>query len=351
MKRSNRRRGSKRTEKKKDTLPYLSHELIVQILERLPVKSLIRFKYVCQSWFSLISDPYFANSHFQITTATHTRRILCIRPFSDCQTRSIDLTAESLDDDFACDSLNVDFLLLEYRSYFEIKGSCRGFVLLHHYSNLYLWNPSTGFHRKVPLSPNGSKLHAEYFYGFGYDRLTDDYLVVLMTYGYDPTLDDNYSCLEFFSSIDNVWKEIECSHNPHMSTFDDKPKAGCLYNGAIHWLAFHRDIVPWRDNVIVAFDFNERKLLEEMPPPDDFEHDDGDCGLWVFGEFFSLWSTDYVNKRFEIWVMKEYKVNSSWTKTLVFPIDRIPTRYFYPLCCTKSGDIIGTNGGIEIGEV
>ncbi|KEH19140.1 F-box protein interaction domain protein [Medicago truncatula] len=163
---------------------------------------------------------------------------------------------------------------------------------------------------------------------------------------YDPALDNIYSCLEFFSLRDNVWKEMDCPYCPYRSNFDEMPKAGCLYNGAIHWLAFHRDF-PWRDNFIVAFDLNERKLFE-MPPPDDFEHDAGDCGLWVFGEFFSLWSTDYPNDSFEIWVMKEYKVNSSWTKILVLNIDDDPTLYFYPLCRTKSGDIIGINVGVEL---
>jgi hypothetical protein len=59
-------------------MPYLPSELIVEILLRLPVKSLIRFKSICKPWFSLISQHNFANSHFQITAATHTRKILTI---------------------------------------------------------------------------------------------------------------------------------------------------------------------------------------------------------------------------------------------------------------------------------
>jgi len=63
-------------EKEKTALPCLPEELVTQILLRLSVKSLIRFKSVCKSSFSLISNPHFANSQFQITAATHTRRIL-----------------------------------------------------------------------------------------------------------------------------------------------------------------------------------------------------------------------------------------------------------------------------------
>jgi hypothetical protein len=50
--------------------------------------------------------------------------------------------------------------------------------------------------------------------------------------------------------------------------------------------------------------------------------------------------------------MKEYKVHSSWTKTLVFPIGAIPVDitigaipYFSLIYSTKNGDIIGTIGG------
>ncbi|CAI8610524.1 unnamed protein product [Vicia faba] len=119
----------------------------------------------------------------------------------------------------------------------------------------------------------------------------------------------------------------------------DNPRIGSLFNGAIHWLAFRCDIPM---NVIVAFDLTERKVLE-MSLPDDFAYNDPYyCDLWVFGEFLSLWSMG--NDTVEIWVMKEYKVHSSWTITLVLPIDGISTQYFSPICCTNSGDIIGTDG-------
>ncbi|AES91736.1 hypothetical protein MtrunA17_Chr4g0066411 [Medicago truncatula] len=64
------------------------------------------------------------------------------------------------------------------------------------------------------------------------------------------------------------------------------------------------------------------------------------CCLWVFREFLSVWAMERATV--EIWVMKEYKVHSSWTKTLVLSISGIP--YFSPICCTKSGHIIGTDG-------
>jgi len=47
---------------------------------------------------------------------------------------------------------------------------------------------------------------------------------------------------------------------------------------------------------------------------------------------------DFVNSRAEIWVMNEYKVHSSWTKTLVLPVYGQPSTYFFPICSTKNGE-------------
>ncbi|GAU41597.1 hypothetical protein TSUD_196660 [Trifolium subterraneum] len=253
------------------------------------------------------------------------------------ETRFIDFEA-SLHQDTASASLNLNFMPSQSYSCIEIKGSCRGFLFLYCYLNIYLWNPSNGLHKQIPLSPIDSNLDAKYFcylYGFGYDQSTDDYLVVLMSY--DTTLANISSHLEVFSLRNNSWKEIEGNHLPYMNASDD-PRTGSLFNEAIHWLAFREDLSV---NLVVAFDLMERKLLE-MSLPDDFDHEPTFCDLWVFGDFFSLWAMG--DGIVEIWVMKEYRVHSSWAKTLVLPIDGIPTWYFSPLCCTKSGHIVGTDG-------
>jgi F-box interacting protein len=104
-----------------------------------------------------------------------------------------------------------------------------------------------------------------------------------------------------------------------------------VFNGAIHWLAIRHDR---RGYVIVAFHLMERILLEiPLPNDDDFEYSFKESNLWVFRGFLSLWVSGDKGK-VDIWVMKEYKVQSSWTKTLV--LTTYDTIHNVALvCCTK----------------
>ncbi|XP_027331899.1 F-box/kelch-repeat protein At3g23880-like [Abrus precatorius] len=323
------RRDSKRRMKKKMVL--LPQELIIQILLRLPVKSLVRFKCVSKSWLSLISDPHFAKSHFELA-ATPTHRLLLLGQ-SLYEARSIDLNA-SLHDDSASAALNLNFSISQYD---KIIGSCRGFLLIACNPNLYVWNPSTGAHKRIPSSPVESNLEAMIFtfiYGFGYDPSTDDYLVVQAYY--EPNA-DLATHVELFSFKANTWTEMEGTHLSHMNASDDL-RLGSLLNGAIHWLAYRYDA---SENVILAFDLMERRF-SDISLPVDFEYDLNFCDLWVLDGFLSLWVME--EDATVIWVMEEYKVQSSWTRTIVVSINAIPTQYFSPICYSKSGDIIGIDG-------
>ncbi|KAG4380386.1 hypothetical protein AAZX31_16G148100 [Glycine max] len=318
---------------------FLPQELIIEILLRLPVKSLVRFKCVCKLWLSLISDPHFAISHFE-QAAIHNERLVLLAPCAR-EFRSIDFNA-SLHDNSASAALKLDFLPPK-PYYVRILGSCRGFVLLDCCQSLHVWNPSTGVHKQVPRSPIVSDMDVRFFtflYGFGYDPSTHDYLVVQASN--NPSSDDYATRVEFFSLGANAWKEIEGIHLSYMNYFHDV-RVGSLLNGALHWITCRYDLLI---HVVVVFDLMERSF-SEIPLPVDFDieyfYDYNFCQLGILGECLSICVVGYYCST-EIWVMKEYKVQSSWTKTIVVCVDDIPNRYFSQVCCTKSGDIVGITG-------
>ncbi|XP_061349778.1 F-box/kelch-repeat protein At3g06240-like [Gastrolobium bilobum] len=194
---------------------------------------------------------------------------------------------------------------------------------------------STGVHKRISSSPLNSNLNVMFFtfsYGFGYDPSTEDYLVVQAV---KKISNDWETHLEIFSLRANTWKEIEGTPFPYMNT-SDVPRNGLLFNGAIHWLAFNYDETV---NVIVVFELVERSL-SEIPLPDDFhfEFDFEFCDLCVLGGFLCFWVLGEVTT--DIWAMEDYKVQS-WTRTIIGSTKDIPTKYFSPICSTKSGDIFG----------
>ncbi|KAK7292358.1 hypothetical protein RIF29_08136 [Crotalaria pallida] len=307
---------------------HVPQELIIQILLRLPVQSLLRFRCVSKLWFSLISHPTFAISHFQLSSP---RLLYLPLTFHASQTRSIDLSHSLLTrSPFA--RPNPSFL--PPTSYCDIQGSCRGFLLLRHsFRNLYLWNPSTRVHK--PLSPSHiiTDEHKPLFYGFGYDSSRDDYLV-LRSSCLHIGVGLFRNCFEFFSLRANSWNQFEGNHLPYRNASDD-PRTGTLLNGIIHWLAFRYDV---RANVILAFDLTERSF-SEVRLPTDFDSPLRFSNLCLLGGFLGLYVTG--SRTTDIWIMKEYRVQSSWSKSIVVAIDDLPSKYFSPICSTKGGDIVG----------
>ncbi|PRQ57346.1 putative F-box domain-containing protein [Rosa chinensis] len=135
-----------------------------EILARLPVKSLMRFRCVCTSWRALISQSHFVTKHFNYAskgfTENTSRLLISMSPLQsqDCEA-SKDL---SLD----CEALK------------ELKDDGDAHLAigkLEFPKDMVLWNPCTG---QSNLLPKPTDHCIPQFHGFGYDSTNDDYKVV-----------------------------------------------------------------------------------------------------------------------------------------------------------------------------
>ncbi|XP_057418423.1 F-box protein CPR1-like [Lotus japonicus] len=324
----------------------LPDELTVQILLRLPVRSLLRFKCVSKLWLSEISDPKFAKSQFDLATSpTH-----CL--FLDFNDQ---FEIESLDIDepeSAIAVVNIPFRLPlslpRSGKCLEVLGSCRGFVLLlTHLGYFCVCNPSTGFQRQIPLGTLCPFEGRYSLYGIGYDRSTDDYLLVSITSSFRARKIIVFSLktnLSFFLSINDELLDPEFDFSVKVKylglTFDFRH--GLFLNGSLHWLANRR---PNYLFVILAFDLSERSLLE-IAVSNELALELADFKklytLRVMKECLALCYSD-LGGMTEIWIMKEYKVQSSWTK-MILSADVPSNSFFFPICFTKCGDVFGSNG-------
>ncbi|XP_057432731.1 F-box/kelch-repeat protein At3g06240-like [Lotus japonicus] len=232
-------------------------------------------------------------------------------------------------------------------------GSCRGFLLFevgfdNFDRHLYMWNPATRVHKTIPPSPLYGPpspiydfyphRYSEYLgfchvFGFGYDSSKYDYLVVkLSTRPLFPNRD--FALVQFFSLRANMWENIEFTDSPCLDLSKEQ-RPGLLFNGILHWLVYDKDKSM---NVIIAFDLMEKTLFE-IPPPDNIALDHSSCNLWGHSSFLSLSLVG--SDTIDIFVMKEYKLQSSWTKTHVLSFSGIPySDQLGPLYSTKSGDIV-----------
>ncbi|XP_058198440.1 F-box/kelch-repeat protein At3g06240-like [Rhododendron vialii] len=272
----------------------LPQDMITEILSRLPVKSLCRFKCVSPSWKILISSPYFAKTHLNRTKTLKNPRNL---------NKKILLMAYNLYSvDLAHTNPTATKLILptaEQRLQHQVRvvNSCDGLVLLsiRRGSELFLLNPSTRECKKLPIFPfvvdSAEYLDAN-LYGVGYDSSTDDYKVVIVS----------RKIVAVYSLRTDSWRRIQDVD------FSLKESSGRVFvNGCLHGIC-------WRDSChrIVAFDLSD-EVVREVPQPPWY------CGIG--SEIASYWVAVLggclclVDKRApEFWKMKEYGVRESWTE-------------------------------------
>ncbi|XP_057436199.1 F-box/kelch-repeat protein At3g23880-like [Lotus japonicus] len=308
-------------------------DLIPLILVRLPVRSLLRFKCVCKSWRSLISDPEFGKSHFDLAGAP-THRLLLKRINDGSEIQSLDLQA-SLHDDSAV----VNLKFPPYTApFFQSLGSCRGFVLLTKRlcptNDLILWNPSTDAHREIPAIFLGGLFNS--LYGFGYDQSKDDYVLVLIRLG--VRLLEERCQIDVLSLKTNVpsfyyYRVVQYLEAGHES------QCGVFLDESLHWLVKSK---ATQHHLVLAFDLVKRSFSKIPFSPDlaaELATHGRGC-LRVLGGCLSVCysSGGGGHEVAEIWVMKD-----SWSKLFVLTIHDLVGSKFFPLFSTEGGGVFGSD--------
>ncbi|KAJ0082161.1 hypothetical protein Patl1_09782 [Pistacia atlantica] len=206
-------------------------ELILQILIRLPVKSLVRFRCVSKSWCALIDSQHFISLHLQhsINTQTNLHVIL-----SDCENKT-DHYSLAFDEVFDEPLTKFNNVFTSDKGY-KIVGSCNGLLCLSYSipknERLILWNPFTRRYKKLPTARVSKlRLSPAYRYGFGYDDVSNDYKVLKLipSYGLKSYRHIGNEA-EVYSLRLNSWKRVE---NFPYSEFKFL-RSACFVNGSLY---------------------------------------------------------------------------------------------------------------------
>ncbi|MBA0629037.1 hypothetical protein Godav_023656 [Gossypium davidsonii] len=305
----------------------LSSDIIVEILMRLPVKSICRFKCVCKLWCLLISDPTFIKRHLNLAIIDkdieHQRQKLILRSSSTPSLYHVECDAMTSNDVMA---VKLHFPLIR-SSFDKVKfiGSFNGLLCISlEPERLFLFNPATR-ELKVKRIPNldidinrslDDRVSRPPIYGFGYDHSFDDYNVVKIMYE---------SIVYVYSLKTDTWRRAQ-----RFSYRRFNSDSGVHLNGAVHWVFARGKDSPLvsMPRLIVAFDFAEGKFRELPRPYDDAENVTavgvlGGCLCWL-------------GEQQDFWVMKEYGVKESWTKVVI----GVPFLNLRPLCFLKNDEAL-----------
>ncbi|XP_074272291.1 F-box protein CPR1-like [Silene latifolia] len=230
------------------TLPF---DIITEILSRLPVKPLTRFKSVSKSWNSLINSPIFIKLHFSKTLISDNYPNMIISSFSTSISNS------PISPIFRFKELHHP--LLHFPDYLsvDILGSCNGVVCISSIDGKYtcFYNPTIGTHRLIPVQPSrfpnpnletifGFQPEERLFQGFGYDSVNDDYKLLRIIEFYR-----NYSFVStevfLFSLKNNSWKFVDVVGNVYLNGRGLQECNGTLFNECLYFAVQHGEFKPF----------------------------------------------------------------------------------------------------------
>ncbi|KAE8684281.1 Detected protein of unknown function [Hibiscus syriacus] len=293
---------------------YFPVEVIIEILKRLPVKSLVKCRSVCKTWNSLISDPSFVSTHLQasLSRPPNNNPLLLIR----CSKNGKENYFLHYDNDGFDEFKKLQFPVFDCVSYSVVVGSCNGLICLsflpHDVLNFVFWNPS--IHKYVSLPQPSICCYSPDVHlksGFGFDSRTNDYK--LLIFGVEKGDNLIQPCL--FSLNENCWKGV-AAISPNYAVEADI--SSTFVNGAVHWLGYQRRNNSGFSNTILGFDLSAEGFFEISLTESLIGLCPMDLSTMKYGESsIAVLNRDWEDgELLELWVMKEYGVVESWTKVL-----------------------------------
>ncbi|XP_059647994.1 F-box protein CPR1-like [Cornus florida] len=332
-------------------LCHIPEEILIQILVRLSVKSLLRFRSVCKSWYSLIIDPAFIQAHLK-TSSQSTHIILSYKS----ELTRIDRYSIRYDDESFHQYFEPQLPSHILKQSLTMYGSCNGLVCLSNEETIRLWNPAL---RKLKTLPNSLIIDPNLDYlrtylahlAFGFLPGVNDYKVVrilcLRDDIYKPLPYKSQFLTEVYSLSTDSWKRIDVA--PAYDFIGNRP---AIVNGAAYWVAVKRTD-EGNCCLLVRFDLGDEVFDEVMLPDGARHYSPYGPDLWdevlpgarhfypVLGEslcFFRYYRFA-LNERCDIWT-KECGKLGSWTKQFTVNFHDTPYNLFG---LRKSGELLQIN--------
>ncbi|XP_071903724.1 F-box/kelch-repeat protein At3g06240-like [Coffea arabica] len=332
----------------------LPQELIIDILLRLPTKSIGKLRLVSKPWHSLLYDPLFIKAHLAFHLDDQEKLIIVSSsstPAFQYFTINFSTTTFPSPNNYVRISQKLNRLLENTLSSARIVGSCNGLVLVANdglrrrefsskhllaLDTMYLVNPTTKERLRLPKGPFNLVV-GNAGVAFGYDSFNDDYKIIWPYGGTTIRRSENFVIV--FSLRNGTCRRLyNCSYAP-------TTHSGVFLNGSVHWLAQSR---VDESQVIAALDLSTEEF-KQVPWPS------AGCSTRNWGSLASskqlvvlggclAMVVEQSSQQMDIWMMKDYGVGESWTKFGVI-IPKVVEHYYKPICLLGEDDVVLDKNG------
>ncbi|CAA0809733.1 Unknown protein [Striga hermonthica] len=330
-----------------EACPYLSEDVLVGILARLPVKPLLRLRTVCKSWKSIIGSPEFRSLHLSIkryssTVLLTTKYPQLLDSYDPVEWYMLlDNDHHRPADPSWLGPLDFPFAYPRLTSP-HIVGSINGLICesvsltcaydVQAVISVMLWNPTIRRHVYLPdltlTKPDKSSIE------FGYDPTTDDYKIVVLTFGRVVTVPE----YNVYSLNSNAWRKGNFLVHPWPDREISFHTTGAFVGGKMHWLLCKADYGRRMYSIfsLYSFDVAEEVFEEVALPPQDPDTMFTFPRVTVLGDSLLVGLGRLASKKFS-WTIWVQIAAGGWKKMYRVEEIGLPTEF---VCVLKNGELI-----------
>lgn len=318
------------------TRSFVPKDIVADILTRIPVKSLIRFKCLSKFYCDLIESPSFIATHLH--HSIHNPSLIVLNR------KSLESGASLLHNNETTLSGDLFTPFVQDQSSLMTVGSCHGLVCVYQEKKFILWNPATRQFRLLPparLSLDFYADHSRVGLGFGFDPQENDYKIVrvkIVVYVHAGVSVQ----VQVFKQSKNSWREINYDRPDNVYEWRRFPYSVTCAVGAKGELYWMTD-----NNMLLSFSmFNE--IFQWISIPPDETLGPVDQGPWkknicVWKESLAMLAYHYLGSlrdQLDLWVLNGSGKDRSWSKIFIInPLNPI-TRELGVLCDINVGVVI-----------
>ncbi|KAK3007194.1 hypothetical protein RJ639_015490 [Escallonia herrerae] len=308
----------------------LPEDVVTEILLMLPVKSLLRCKSICKSWYTLITKPSFTTAQLNCSAALQRNYCILLKRFLQESNKSV---MSFLSDEISSDDhfLPTEITIPHSNEFLQMLGPCNGIVCLTDHRDIFLCNPSIRDFKVLPAPsfnyPQGL-FSRTMGVGFGFDSHSRDYKVIRIAELHEDDEDWGYKFhsvnVEIYNLTTNSWREIDAIV-PCVWFF---PCSELLFNGHFHWWADDED---HGGESMLSFHIST-EVFQQIRLPDVCAFPDGnERAFLVFNEAIALLLFNPSEQTcFDVWLMTEYGIADSWAKQFTIgPLIQVERPVFF----------------------